>query len=257
MLKDELVAASDNAVARSWYPLPARFMAHPVNVATPVLGLTVLLVQASAAPAVPVEGAMARVTAVAFPATTFPDESSMVTCGCCGKAIPPVELVGCWVKTSCEAAPATVNVALIPGDRPVAVAFRENAPCTPSVILQLPKVATPPLPTTGLVAQLSVPLPVLIVSKTELVALVTRLPEESSIHTTGCERKTAPPLDVPGEVLNTSCDAAPATVKGVLVPTTNVLVLSVALNLKVPCVPRAILQPLNLFTTPLRAVLVR
>ena len=56
---------------------------------------------------------MVRVTAVVLEVTTSPEASSIVTCGWVGKATPPVELVGCCVKTSLVAGPATVNEVLV------------------------------------------------------------------------------------------------------------------------------------------------
>ena len=44
--------------------------------------------------------------------TVLPFASSIVTLGCVGNAAPPVELAGCWVKTSVLAAPMTGTVVL-------------------------------------------------------------------------------------------------------------------------------------------------
>ena len=99
------------SAACSVYPVPAGLIAQPLKVAIPPVAAWVE--QAKVAPAVPVPLLMLRVTVEVLVVTTLPEESSMVTTGWVGKATPPVELDGCVVKTSFDAAPATVKGELV------------------------------------------------------------------------------------------------------------------------------------------------
>ena len=64
-------------------------------------------VQVRAAPAVPVPPVIASVTLLVSPVTVFPAASCTVTAGCVANAVPPVEALGCVLKLSFVAAPAT------------------------------------------------------------------------------------------------------------------------------------------------------
>src|SRR5437870_4451182 len=56
--------------------------------------------------------------------TMLPPESSYATCGCVGKATPPVELLGCVMNASCVASPKIVNALLVAPDKAPLVALR-------------------------------------------------------------------------------------------------------------------------------------
>jgi hypothetical protein len=76
---------------------------HPVKLMTPLVSLCEQPESVPGPPEVGVEGAIARVAVETFVVTALPYWSSTVTAGCVGKLAPPVELVGCVVKTSLDA----------------------------------------------------------------------------------------------------------------------------------------------------------
>ncbi len=98
-------------------------MAQPPKPATPLDAASGLVVQVSLAPEVPMPAVMVRVTLLESPDTTLPPASSMATDGCVDSALPPVPSPGCWVKTSCDAAPvSTLKAVLTPGVSELSVA---------------------------------------------------------------------------------------------------------------------------------------
>jgi hypothetical protein len=109
--KLELVAVvnPDDVADKVNDPCVPRVMLHPVNVATPEMGRTGFVVQAS----VPVPDAIASVTDALLAVTTSPEESSMVPTGWVVSAEPPVDAVGCVVKMILVAVPATVKAELV------------------------------------------------------------------------------------------------------------------------------------------------
>src|SRR5438445_70085 len=86
-------------------------MAHPAKPATPDDAATVVLVQLSVAPAVPVPDLMARPIEADEAATVTPWASATVTWGWVDHADPAVPPPGCVEKASC-AGPETKNCAL-------------------------------------------------------------------------------------------------------------------------------------------------
>ena len=112
------------AVAVSWYAVPARLMARPGKVATPLIAATVR-VPDSVAPAVPVLPVIAIVTLFVALVTVLPSPSVIAICTAEANGTPPVVSAGGVTTTSFVAAPcATSNGALSAGASPAAVAAR-------------------------------------------------------------------------------------------------------------------------------------
>ena len=123
-------------------------------------------------------------------------------------AVPPVELDGWAVKTSWDAAPATVKLALVAVLRPLEVADSVKLPGVPRVIAHAAKVATPLAEVTGFVVHASVPDPVATARVTGAELVVTTSPEASSTLTTGWVLNAVPLVALEGWVVTTSFDAA-------------------------------------------------
>jgi hypothetical protein len=98
---------------------------QPLKVTTPNTSLGEQPESVPGPPEVGVPAAMARVTVLLSVVTTLPPASSTVTLGCVGKAVPPVELAGCWVNTSCAAGPTVMLKVLLS-----AVASEPSAACS-------------------------------------------------------------------------------------------------------------------------------
>ena len=206
-VNDELVAevspvAAADSVNAPWVP---RVIAQPENAATPPVGVTGSVVHAS----VPVPVAIARVTGAADAVTTSPEESSTVATGWVVSAMPPVEAIGCVVKTTLVAGPATMNAALIADVSPVAAPVSLNDPCVPSVMAQPENAATPDVAARGSCVQASEPVPVEIVSVTDALLEGTTLPAASSTETTGWVLSSTPPVEFVGCVVMMSFVALP------------------------------------------------
>jgi hypothetical protein len=96
---------------------------HPAKDATPLDAVTGFLVQLSVAP-LPGWELMAKVTALVFPVTTLPPESSTETLGWVAKVAPLVAPPGWVVKASCAAGPTVSEKVLLVADvRLPSVAF--------------------------------------------------------------------------------------------------------------------------------------
>ena len=67
-----------------------------------------------------------------------------------------------------------MNELLVPVERPLTEAFSVKVPCVPEVSPQPENVAMPPTAVTGLVVQVSEPVPELTASATDDVLVVTR-----------------------------------------------------------------------------------
>jgi hypothetical protein len=228
-------------------PCVPRVTLQPANVATPETAVTGLVVHAR----VPDPVAIARVTEAALDVTTSPEASSTLTTGWVLKAVPPVALDGWVAKTSWDAAPATVKLALVAELRPLEAADTAKLPGVPRVIAHLAKVATPLNEVTGFVVHASVPVPVAIESVTGAELVVTTSPEASSTLTTGWELNAVPLVALEGCVVSTSFVALPATVKLELVAVVSPVL--AAESVKLPCVPRVIVHPAKV-ATPLDEV---
>ena len=96
----------------------------------------------------------------------LPFASSTFTTGCVLKVAPEDTLpTGCVVKTNFVAVPVTLKEVLVAAVRAPLVAFNVS-PFPLALIWQPANVATPEAAVTGLVVQVSVPLPVPIASVT-------------------------------------------------------------------------------------------
>ena len=183
---------------------------QPVKVTTPKVSVPEQ--PDSVAPAVPVPAAMAKFTVDVSEVTVLPPASSTVTIGWVPKATPPVEPLGCCVKTRCVGGPETVKVLLVAGSRLPSVAPREYVPGVPDprLILHPAKVATPPatvcLFVLGLQTRLA-PLPGCVATArvTVDVSAVTTLPSESSTVTVGWVAKVTPPAELLGDGFQSFC----------------------------------------------------
>src|SRR5579884_672971 len=201
-------------------------MVQPEKAATPVpavafTGLPLPLLQSSVAPVVPVPVLITSATWVVSVVTGLPPRSSTATFGWVPKAVPPVELLGCWVKASFAGGPTLmVNVALSAGVRVPSAACSWYGTADALSTLQPAKAATPDVAATGLVVQLSAapaaPVAGVIDSSTLLVSVVTTLPPASSTTTFGWVPNAVPPVESLGCWVNTSLVAAPAVMSNVV-----------------------------------------
>ena len=95
---------------------------QPANVTTPEDAASGFDVQLSTAPEVPVPAVIESVTDSADVVTTSPEASSTSTTGCVASGDPCAEPAGCTPKTSLEAVPATVKLAVVPEVSPALAA---------------------------------------------------------------------------------------------------------------------------------------
>ena len=85
--------------------MPAVLIVHPEKATTPEVSVPKQPDRAPGPPEVGVPVVMARVTVEESVVTVLPPASWTVTLGWVAKAVPPVELDGCWVKASWAVGP--------------------------------------------------------------------------------------------------------------------------------------------------------
>ena len=180
-------------------------MAQPAKVATPAVAVTGSVVHANVPPGlVP----MARVIGAEAVVTTVLPEFSILTTGCPLKVTPLTVLPGVVVKTSFRF-PVMLKLLDVTEVSPVLVAISVKPPAAP-VISQPAKVAMPDTAVTGLVVQLSVPVPEAMDRVTEADEPVTTAPLAFSTWTTGWALNVTPLAVEPGVVEKASLVAAVA-----------------------------------------------
>jgi hypothetical protein len=220
---------------------------HPEKVAIPADAVTGF---AEHAASVPEPEFTARVIGAVPVVTRSPLESSMATEGWVANAVPKLALPGDAVKTSCVAVPATVKLLLTAVVSPASVACRVNDPWVPRLIAQPENETTPATAFTGLEAHdATEPEPDWTPRVTADASVVTVLPPVSSTATTGWVTNAAPPVLLPGDVVNTSCAAGPGVIVNEL-PVPVVRPLADAFRVKLPWVPEVSPQPENVAMPP-------
>ena len=222
--------------------VPGKSILQFANVAAPEESVGVVLVHASAAPAVPVADVMLSVTVcVLSPVSTFPSESSSFTTGWGDRFALSTAPPGWVVKTNCEAVPAlTVKLVLVALVSESSDAVKLNVP--DAVGTRLAKVAMPLEAVADVVdAPLKVP-PALIAIATVEVSEVSTLPNWSSTLTVGDELMALPAVVVEGCWPKASLLAAPGvTLKLLLVVLVSVP--SVADTVNDPVAATALVDP--------------
>ena len=207
----EVAAARPGPVALSWYPVPALSIVQPAKVAVPATAARPgPPVHASAAPAVPVPVASARVTVVVA-VVGLPPASSSRTTGWVAHAVPPVPPPGLVSKRATAAGPVVTGKAFVTTVvRAPDVAVRVYPaptlstlqPANSAVPLEA-AFASPPLHAS---AAPNVPVPGVRASVTVAVEVV-RLPNWSTIRNEGWVAQATPP--VPPEGCAVTARAAP------------------------------------------------
>ena len=143
---------------------------------------------------------MVRETEAEDEVTTLPLASSTSTTGWALNVTPLLVVPGVVLNTSWVAVPAVmVKLPEVTEVRPALAAESLKAPAVP-VMAQPAKVATPLVAVTGLVVQASVPVPLATDKVIGAEAVVTTVPPEFSMLTTGCALNATPLLVVPGVV---------------------------------------------------------
>src|ERR1035437_6719349 len=177
------------------------------KVATPFTGVAV-----SVPASVPLAGLLLIAMDTAFVAvvTMLPEPSSMVTATAGVMDTPAPTFEGCTVNTNFVAVPAvTLNAELVALVRPVAVAASVY-PVPTLLMLKDENVATP---FTGVAVSVPASVPpaglLLIAMVTALVAVVTMLPEPSSMVTATAGVMDTPAPTFEGCTVNTSLFAVP------------------------------------------------
>ena len=192
------------------------------KVATPPTAATVV-VPDSDAPAVPFPVVSATVTAPVNAVTTFPSESSWLTCTAGEIAVPATAVPGCTVKASRDAPPGRMLKAWLVAVRlPVDACSRYPVPTLS--MLRSANVATPST-ADCVVVPCNVPLPglVLMASVTGSAKVETVLPDAScAVTRTGAS--VAPAVLVCGWAVKTSAASGPTRMSnGALVAPANPL----------------------------------
>ena len=219
-------------------------MLRPANVTTPFTAFIDAVPLSAPVPVVNVS--VTRLVAVV---TVLPPASWIVTTGCWANAVAAAVLAeGCVVKTSFAAAPVVIANAgaVIASASPLAFAF--NTLSAPARLMLRPANVATPFTAFIEVVPASVPVPVVNVSVTRLVAVVTVLPPASWIVTTGCwANAVAAAVLGEGCVVNTSLDGAPIVIAKAGDVTASVSPVAFAVNtLSAPA--RFMLRPANVAT---------